>query len=201
MSLPTPRRFLTSLLSPPPEAPIPTLPSSAKPALLTLHHLFPHTLLHALDLLDRNLVTRLTVPVPSSPNSSIPNSGITAPTRPNPPLYLVHSAQTPRPNTRDRDTTGTIYEVRPWAWSCSCAAFAFAAFPARDASPSDAAIEVPELALDAWIWGGPAHDPGVPPVCKHLLAAMLAEKWGLGDVPTRDVTREEVAGWGAGFGD
>ena len=67
--LPKPSSFLTNLLAtlsalpktPSPEAGITTAKttSPAKPYLLTLHALFPSTLLPALDLLDRRLITQL----------------------------------------------------------------------------------------------------------------------------------------------
>ena len=80
-SLPAPRALLTNLittLSHPLNNPIPDDPyvldnplpaqtlASAKPLLITLHALFPHTLLPALDLLDRRLVARLVYIPPSS---------------------------------------------------------------------------------------------------------------------------------------
>ncbi|OCK86616.1 uncharacterized protein K441DRAFT_691607 [Cenococcum geophilum 1.58] len=69
--LPDPRTLLTALVNalPPPQPanttatsnPLATLPQSSKNLLLTLHVLFPHELLPALDLLDRHLVTRLRI--------------------------------------------------------------------------------------------------------------------------------------------
>lgn len=40
------------------------------------------------------------------------------------------------------------------------------------------------------------------PLCKHLLACVLAERWevGRGMVGERGVGREEMAGWAAGWG-
>lgn len=58
----------------------------------------------------------------------------------------------------------------------------------------------------AWHFGGVSFDgtgadisgeAGVPPCCKHLLACVLAERWGggLGSyVSRRTVAREEMAG-------
>ena len=69
--LPDPRTLLTALVNalPPPQPanttatsnPLATLPQSSKNLLLTLHVLFPHELLPALDLLDRHLVTRFRI--------------------------------------------------------------------------------------------------------------------------------------------
>ena len=55
-----------------------------------------------------------------------------------------------------------------------------------------------------WIFGGISLGDGMPPVCKHLLACVLAERCkGLfgGFVEERDVSVEEAAGWAAGWGD
>ncbi|KAI8306720.1 hypothetical protein K4K61_004198 [Colletotrichum sp. SAR11_59] len=70
LSQPTPRAVLTSLintltaspltpLSQPGSNPFKSLPQSQRPILVTLHVLFPSLVLPALDLLDRNLVTRV----------------------------------------------------------------------------------------------------------------------------------------------
>ncbi|KAH0444590.1 ubiquitin carboxyl-terminal hydrolase family protein [Colletotrichum camelliae] len=69
-SQPTPRAVLTSLINslttttlpplPQPSSnPLKSLPQSQRPILVTLHVLFPSLVLPALDLLDRNLVTRV----------------------------------------------------------------------------------------------------------------------------------------------
>ena len=55
-----------------------------------------------------------------------------------------------------------------------------------------------------WIFGGLSLGDDMPPVCKHLLACVLAERCkGLfgGFVEERDVSVEEAAGWAAGWGD
>ncbi|KAJ3943778.1 uncharacterized protein N0V96_006711 [Colletotrichum fioriniae] len=84
-TLPTPRVLITNLINsltsvplPPPgntagnnavdaTNPLKTLPQSHRPLLVTLHVLFPFLVLPALDLLDRNLVTRV---VPETPPSA-----------------------------------------------------------------------------------------------------------------------------------
>ena len=96
-SLPDPRTLLTALVNalPPPEStdtattsnPPATLPQSSKNLLLTLHVLFPHELLPALDLLDRHLVTRLRIhhtresrsDVSAAPGPKATNTSTTAP--------------------------------------------------------------------------------------------------------------------------
>ena len=51
-------------------------------------------------------------------------------------------------------------------------------------------------------WGGLMRDEGEAPLCKHLLACVLAERWDVayGMVEEREVEREEMAGWAAGWG-
>ena len=114
------------------------------------------------------------------------------------------------------------YIVRLDAWHCSCAAFAFAAVQGEElaashgwesgerkigsgygtsAGPSGVLAEVRTGA--EWSFGGMSLDgieagagEGVP-VCKHLLACLLAERWSavLGQyVVERRVGREEMAG-------
>lgn len=40
------------------------------------------------------------------------------------------------------------------------------------------------------------------PMCKHLLACIMVERWeGFGEnVEEREISIEELAGWGAGWG-
>jgi hypothetical protein len=109
-------------------------------------------------------------------------------------VYLVRSSQ-PRPRF---SSAGPAYAVRLEAWNCSCAAFAFVAFPgtgsARDSRDENA------LGNAGWVVGGRSLGRDVP-VCKHLLACVLAERWeGVvgGYVKERKVGREEMAGIGAG---
>jgi len=102
------------------------------------------------------------------------------------------------------------YEVRLQAWNCSCAAFAFAAFSGEWDGTSE--IEDRRIASDgedggddeevagAGSWGGKSLGHSVP-VCKHLLACVLAEKVeGLAAfVEEKLVSREEMAGLAAGW--
>lgn len=90
------------------------------------------------------------------------------------------------------------YEVRVRGWSCSCAAYAFAAFGHRYGPDEGCGGEGMVL---GWGWGGSMLGGDVP-LCKHLLACVLAERWdGAGGlVEGREVGREEMAGWAAGWG-
>ena len=53
-------------------------------------------------------------------------------------------------------------------------------------------------------WGGlmRVEEGEEVPLCKHLLACLLAERWEVvkGSVEERVVGREEMAGWAAGWG-
>ncbi|KAL1583004.1 hypothetical protein WHR41_08494 [Cladosporium halotolerans] len=227
--LPSTRRLLTSLIntiaSSNQEQPLKTsdaepthatLSQTYKPALLTLHTLFPNDLLPALDLLDRTLVTRLVVQQP--PDTSTADQEPTPTSRPRTPqtaFYLVRSAQQPHHSSHSRSGSRyadpapqAVYEVRPRAWNCSCPAFAFAAFPPVDPSGSSVGLagesEDEGGGEDGWRFGGLTRGGRgeVPPVCKHLLACVLAEWGGFGEgAEVREVTVEEVAGWGGGWGD
>lgn len=99
------------------------------------------------------------------------------------------------------------YEVRLNAWSCSCPAFAFSAFPAslQDSQTDEqgfATQRPSRVGHSGWIFGGLTLGQGMP-VCKHLLACVLIEhsKMFSHCVQERSVSREEMAGWAAGWGD
>ena len=119
---------------------------------------------------------------------------------------------------------GQTYHVRLDAWNCTCAGFAYAAFPPAPTAGEEAAAQErgpsstvarqragdgPAATADqgsppGWSFGGSSFDgaEGGPagdnvPVCKHLLACLLAERWhaALGSyVVDRRVGREEMAG-------
>ncbi|KAK3397092.1 hypothetical protein B0T20DRAFT_415190 [Sordaria brevicollis] len=102
------------------------------------------------------------------------------------------------------------YLVSLEAWNCTCAAFAFACVSFDTETEIDSAMVMeqnPEKERDkvgsaGWTFGGmtlfeSGDHSSVPPVCKHLLACLLADKWGgaLGRYVTeRVVSREEMAG-------
>lgn len=120
----------------------------------------------------------------------------------------------------------TTHEIHLKAWNCSCPAFAFAAFPAdlhgglneragtTDDNGNDQAYEDDGEGDEEWFnsptgtgwrFGGltRGNARAVPPVCKHLLACVIAERCGsfAGLVEEREMGVEEVAGWAAGWGD
>ncbi|KAH9845253.1 SWIM zinc finger protein [Teratosphaeria destructans] len=217
-SLPTPRHLITSLISsiptpatPQTEAanPLPTT-AETKDLFLTLHILFQHELLPALDLLDRGLVTRLRSQTDRnlSTTEETTRLGLS-------PAYYVRSAQrqaTPRGgNSGSRywnadHPHATYYEVRLEPWSCSCPAFAFSAFPSTsaDTTAEQEAVDHVESNVNphGWEMGGLSLGSEVP-ICKHLLACVLVEHGNAFSdmVEERMVSMEELAGQAAGWGD
>ena len=223
--LPSPRQVLTSLISSlnhlhapstsnnPTHAtnPLSDLPSDARNLFITLHCLFPAELLPALDLLDRRLVTKLT---------RLCNPAAVAPDAQT-AVYYVRSArggrrESERERQRDRERESESYEVRLTAWNCSCPAFTLSAFARAFEGVSAGGEAVREEGLRmgkergklgsdiGWSFGGLGlgSDEGLSPVCKHLLACVLAEQCPLleGYVERRMVGKEEIAGWAAGWG-
>jgi hypothetical protein len=169
--------------------PLKHAPPQLKSIFLTLHVLFPNELLPALDVLDRNLVTHLRVKDGDAE------------------VYLVRSAQQPTYHRRE-DPGSTCYEVRLKAWNCSCPAFAFSAFPSEEGEQDEnggLATAREEGGEGAWRFGGLSLESqmGAVPVCKHLLACVLVERCPelfVGGVEVREVSKEEFAGWCAGWG-
>ena len=199
-----------------------------KPTLLTLHALFPTSLLPALDLLDRRLITRLT-PQDALHDQVTSRTGCHTST---PAVYYVKS-NAPRDGrsrySRGGDVGVTSYEIRTRAWNCTCSAFAFSAFNGVGSSPvyehddnskdderyDVLADEEGEEMLDVpgpqektstetrdWQWGGLLLEEQNVPICKHLLACVLAEHWPVagGMVEEQEVNNETMAGWAAGWG-
>ena len=178
--------------------------SQHKSTLLTLHFLFPHEFLPALDLLDRQLVTHFIV------KDDLEN------TRKNEVHYVQSaSATTSRPTktSRHHAATTVAYEVRLAAWNCSCPAFAYSAFGKgfRTALRLDSHLIVSHDQEDVDGDDGKPRLGGVltraetgVPICKHILAAFLGtaapEIFGKG-VCTRDIDEAEAAGWAGGWGD
>ncbi|KAH7117761.1 hypothetical protein B0J11DRAFT_493511 [Dendryphion nanum] len=204
--------------------PLDSAPEAAKKQLLTLHVLFPNEFLPALDLLDRRLVTRFRIretrdedapPAPPPPREKRSTDADTSEGT----VYYVRSAQPQRPtrftsassssSSTSYDTL-TTYQVLPRVWNCSCPAFAFAAFPSSSSTQYQSSISSLHTSTPStshspeWTFGATALDLGIPPVCKHLLACVLAERCeGLfgGFVDERSVGVAEASGWAAGWGD
>ena len=182
--------------------PLRDLSHADKQLFVTLHCIFPNEFLPALDLLDRRLVTRL-----------IPGKAADAPrgaagsVRPRSSgAYYVRSSQPPS-RSRYLSSSRTSYEVRVKAWNCTCPAFAFSAFGGASLDSNVSSSEGPQDHLmdsQADAFGGLSLGDGVPPVCKHLLACVVAENCGdlLEDYVTElETSREELAGWATGWGD
>jgi hypothetical protein len=178
--------------------------SQHKSALLTLHFLFPHELVPALDLLDRKLVTRLVVS--SSQKTEQENE-----------IYYVQSASAtasrPSKSSRHHMSTTTAYEVRLSAWNCSCPAFAYSAFGKGfqatmnldgDQNTCRDHEELEGAASRIGLGGVLTQAEAGVPICKHILAAFLGAAapviFGNG-VCTREVDEVEAAGWAGGWGD
>lgn len=183
--------------------PLREAPQHMQKVLLTLHVLFPNELLPALDVLDRNLVTRLKVYHDSkqqvfASSGDLPGSSPARYTK----VYMLRSGQIPHRLRQFNHTTS--YEVRLNAWSCSCPAFAFSACPATTSDPPliEDITQQRDIRTTHWKFGGLTLGTDMP-VCKHLLACVLVEHSGLfeGFVEERQVSIEELAGWAAGWGD
>ncbi|KAI2631757.1 hypothetical protein GGS21DRAFT_159709 [Xylaria nigripes] len=190
-----------------------------RPLLTTLHVLYPSTLLPALDLLDRHLVTRVVLKQ-DLPQHTSPIKADTSKTpsrkedNKSTPLYHLVSSAQPQSHRHHHHhsatTPGQIYIVRLLSWNCTCAAFAFSAFPPPSRSHGQGhgyavqASDTPQqenTSGESWEFGGLSKDGqdgvGGVPCCKHLLACVLAEKWNavLGQyIEERVVGREEGAG-------
>jgi hypothetical protein len=178
--------------------------TSARNLLLTLHVLFPSQFLPALDILDRRLITRLVQHSTADDEIFTPATSKTSLA-----FHLVQSAasQQTAGTSRFHDVIAPqYYEVRLLAWNCSCPAFAFAAFPPGVEDAVDARdngdlnwleTDNDELGL---LLRKRARDS--LPVCKHLLACVLVERVEAlsGFAEEKIVSREEIAGWAAGWG-
>ncbi|KAE8134066.1 hypothetical protein BDV38DRAFT_171021 [Aspergillus pseudotamarii] len=204
--------------------------ANVKQLMLTLHCFFPNELLLALDILDRGLVRRFMnedccirspdTSEPISPSESTLNGrrppledlffviSMSTATSPSPGESLPVSL---RPNA---DQKG--YEVRLQAWNCTCPTFTFAAF--RDLGPKLAGDDPPSgdisqshhvPGMHYYPFGGSLTRRSVRwsyPVCKHLLACVLAVRCPALSGPSADdhdrivIGAQELGGWCAGWG-
>lgn len=156
---------------------------------------------------------------PESP----PKEAVPQPEKSRNKVYQVRSSQAPKSRFKDplssTSAANLTYTVRLEAWNCSCAAFAFEAFPGGSlghspwADPEDndshsdsdfvemlggeegkgVKLEFGGLSFDG------RGDGGKVPICKHLLACLLVERWEAvlgGYVKKVVLRREEMAGVG-----
>lgn len=187
-----------------------------KSVMMTLHFLFPHELIPALDLLDRNLVNHLMVQKQPLGESDVKQPVVD--------LFYVQSASavtekiSKRTNTRYKQVynpSNTFYEVRIDSWNCSCPAFAFSAFKQLSENNQISSDEHQVLGLENinfmskkstnFKFGGTATTGNISTaICKHILAVSLialAPRLFSTGLTTKEVTIEEIAGWAAGWGD
>jgi hypothetical protein len=135
-------------------------------------------------------------------------------------VYQVRSSQPLKSRFRDAGGAAAgsmVYIIRLEAWNCSCAAFAFSAFPGTVSYGASAPWNLIDEEDDIvgvrrggrmdekgeeqpWEFGGLSFDGmddgEAVPVCKHLVACLLAERWDVlrGYVKEREVGREEIGG-------
>lgn len=189
-----------------------------KSILLTLHVVFPGMLLPALDLLDRNLVQRLT---PSGQqrekdygrqDDALPESRDMeekAQREGQGRVYIVRSAAPTMPRRGGGEAVPVqTYLVHLDAWNCSCAGFAVDVFSGAHASSDGEACEEEAGEQSSCVFGGTsavqvgAHGAENVPCCKHLLACVLVDEWEdlfVKHAEDRMCTREELAGVIAGI--
>lgn len=195
-----------------------------KKLILTLHVIFPGMLLPALDLVDRNLVRRLTLHTapPSGPNAaaslSTSTSGNETGSTGRQAVYTVRSLASTLPRRGAAGGGGAPAATRTYlvhldAWSCSCAGFAVDAYAGSgmneraDTAAGDDEDEV-GATMVACKFGGrsvagrDAQGAERSPCCKHLLACLLMDEWEelfATHVEERRCTKEELAGIVAGI--
>lgn len=206
--------------------------SKIKPLMLTLHCLFPNELLLALDILDRRLVRRFVRVDAALNNNLATSAAVNGETMMTIPqqtsqeetFFVISASSGPPPFTTTYSSRGQKgYEVRLHAWNCTCPAFTISAFqqdlgpiPERgvDSSPGDyfdyfdhyySLQNQEEGGYYCYPFGGDLTLKSArssPPVCKHLLACILAVRcpalFGPG-VEEHAVSAGELGGWCAGW--
>ncbi|KAJ5775940.1 uncharacterized protein N7511_000951 [Penicillium nucicola] len=190
-----------------------------KPLMLTLHCLFPNDMLPALDILDRKLVRRVMRadrPTPANQGGRTSPHGGPKAAEANEDLFIVISASvpprldaSPLSSTHDQEKG---YEVRLRAWNCSCPTFTISAYrdthqiltPAAEDKPDPERL--PKGSVDYPFGGTMARGTArlSPPVCKHILACILSVRcpglFGVDQDGGCVISKEELAGWCAGWG-
>ncbi|KAJ6186315.1 hypothetical protein N7519_007616 [Penicillium mononematosum] len=169
----------------------PGFSKTLKPLMLTLHCLFPNDFLPALDILDRKLVRRIVRSDHASPETAQED------------IFIVISASVPPSLPGSSTSQEKGYEVRLRAWNCSCPTFTLSAY--RDPQlPNHPTNEQNQL---AYSFGGTLARGTArvsPPTCKHILACILharcPELFGVDGVGKFVISKEELAGWCAGWG-
>ncbi|KAE8378727.1 hypothetical protein BDV26DRAFT_261097 [Aspergillus bertholletiae] len=203
--------------------------SNVEQLMLTLHCLFPNEFLLALDILDRGLVRRFMKEDYSfrSSDASEPLSySVSALNGRRPPLedlfFVISMATAPNPSPEETlpashhlnaDQKG--YEVRLQAWNCTCPTFTFATF--RDLGPElagddpyrgDTSRSQHVSGVRCYPFGGSLTRRPMKwshPVCKHLLACVLAARCPALSGPSANnfgrsvVSVQELAGLCAGW--
>ena len=189
------------------------LPPAVKNIFLTLHCLFPNEFLSALDLLDRGSLIRFQIVIPRNLSTVLAHE----PQTENVVFYVRSSkpTRTSRYASSSFTPRGYNYEVRLKSWNCTCPAFTLASLDIEESSRSKNGREVGEDGHwpeevereRRWSFGGllgmnKGEGKGNG-VCKHLIACVLVETSELfkGLVHERVVSKEEAAGWAAGWGD
>ena len=135
-------------------------------------------------------------------------------------VYYVQSSQSSRSRfaagpSRNHDALGgQSYEVRLKAWNCTCPAFAFASIAMLGDELYHAFNDVEDLETEDFFgeqyrfkgrqdeFGALLNGNAGAPMCKHLLACLLVERWAALEsfVESRQMTKQEMSGWAAGWG-
>lgn len=198
----------------------------AKNLFLTLHFLFPHELLPALDLIDRGLIMQYQSArgnaIEEGPERLCAKDITTGHPAFAQDVYYVQSAsagthqslETAR-SRKALQYPSPSYQVRLDSWNCSCPAFAYSAFSKPAACQqgttgiASARTQAPDYAdkgrYSSTNFGGSmvCHGSSTP-ICKHILAAVLARsapRLFADGVQIKEISLFEVAGWAAGWGD
>lgn len=172
-----------------------------KQLLLTLHCIFPDQLLPALDLLERG---RISIYFREEPEAG--TGDLAGTWRHEPSCYYVEASSQRTNRFSQVSASRSFYEIRARAWNCSCPAFTFSTLEGEltnRTSPesSDGGEKTTEAVGASLIYGGLAGGDNTVPICKHLLACLLANSNRLLAMCVKHVamTEHELAGWAAGW--